>query len=273
MRIATLTALLLVTEAPVMAQEADRTPQQDNGSDTSVSLLAGADYISGEIDDQDYETYAASAGLAVRSGRFSLTASVPYVSTTTPEDLIVGNGGVLGLPLLARPTTERREVTRDGIGDVVVQAGYSAPIGSVNAFIAGNVKVPIASREKALGTGEFDYGVTGQVSRQFGRAIGSFQAVQHRLAQCHQIACAMRMLALYAAWSGEAVAADIAATYAQDHVGKLAFDLHQFNGGMGVTAEHKLHFFTYRLRALQAELGGADAAAGAVYDALWDRAA
>ena len=171
MRIATLTALLLVTEAPVMAQEADRTPQQDNGSDTSVSLLAGADYISGEIDDQDYETYAASAGLAVRSGRFSLTASVPYVSTTTPEDLIVGNGGVLGLPLLARPTTERREVTRDGIGDVVVQAGYSAPIGSVNAFIAGNVKVPIASREKALGTGEFDYSVTGQVSRQFGRAI------------------------------------------------------------------------------------------------------
>ena len=90
MRIATLTALLLVTGAPAMAQEADGTPQQDNGSDTSVSLLAGADYISGEIDDQDYETYAASAGLAVRSGRFSLTASVPYVSTTTPEDLIVG---------------------------------------------------------------------------------------------------------------------------------------------------------------------------------------
>ena len=47
---------------------------------------------------------------------------MPYVSTTAPDDLIVGNGGVLGLPLLARPSTERREVTRDGIGDVVVQA-------------------------------------------------------------------------------------------------------------------------------------------------------
>ena len=171
MRIATLTALLLVTGAPAMAQEADGTPQQDNGSDTSVSLLAGADYISGDFDDRDYETYAVSAGLSVRSGRFSLTASVPYVSTTAPEDLIVGNGGVLGLPLLARPSTERREVTREGIGDVVVQAGYSVPIGSVNAFVAGTVKVPTASREKALGTGEFDYGVTGQVSRQFGRAI------------------------------------------------------------------------------------------------------
>lgn len=107
----------------------------------------------------------------------------------------------------------------------------------------------------------------------FGRPVGSFQAVQHRLAQCHQIACAMRMLALHAAWSGEAIAADIAATYAQDHVGKLAFDLHQFNGGMGVTAEHKLHFFTYRLRALQAELGGADAAAISVFDALWSKKA
>ena len=122
MRIATFTALLLVTGAPAMAQEAAGSRESDNSSETAVSLLAGADYVTGNIDDREYETYAASAGLAVRSGRFSLTASVPYVSTTAPEDLIVGNGGVLGLPLLARPSTERREVTRDGIGDVVVQA-------------------------------------------------------------------------------------------------------------------------------------------------------
>jgi len=107
----------------------------------------------------------------------------------------------------------------------------------------------------------------------FGRAIGSYQAVQHRLAQCHQIARGMRFLALHAAWSGDPLAADIAATYAQDHVNKLAFDLHQFSGGMGVTCEYPLHFYTYRLRALQAELGGADGAAGAVYDRLWGEAA
>ena len=107
----------------------------------------------------------------------------------------------------------------------------------------------------------------------FGRAIGSYQAVQHRLAQCHQIARAMRFLALHAAWSGDPLAADTAATYAQDHVSKLAFDLHQFNGGMGVTCEHKLHFFSYRLRALQGELGGADAAATGIYDRLWPAAA
>lgn len=103
----------------------------------------------------------------------------------------------------------------------------------------------------------------------FGRAIGSYQAVQHRLAQCHQIARAMRFLALHAAWSGDPGAADTAAAYAQDHISKLTFDLHQFSGGMGVTCEYKLHFFTYRLRALQAEFGGADGAATGLYDRLW----
>ncbi len=49
-----------------------------------------------------------------------------------------------------------------------MEAGYSLPIGSFDATIAGNVKIPTASREKALGSGEFDYGVGAQVSRRFG---------------------------------------------------------------------------------------------------------
>ena len=55
----------------------------------------------------------------------------------------------------------------------------------------------------------------------------------------------------------------------KEHVHKLVFDLHQFNGGMGVTNEHELHFWTYRLRALQAEVGGAEKAALAIADQLW----
>jgi hypothetical protein len=53
----------------------------------------------------------------------------------------------------------------------------------------------------------------------------------------------------------------------------MMFDLHQFNGAMGMTNEYPLHFWTYRLRALQAELGGADAAALAAADLLWPQAA
>jgi len=106
----------------------------------------------------------------------------------------------------------------------------------------------------------------------FGRAIGSFQAVQHRLAQCHQIARGIYYMSLKAAWSGEALDADMAVCYAQQNIQKLIFDLHQFNGAMGVTNEHMLHFWTYRLRALQAEAGGATGSALDIADRLWGAA-
>lgn len=107
----------------------------------------------------------------------------------------------------------------------------------------------------------------------FGKPIGALQAVQHRLAQCHQIARACHYLTLRAAWSGTPELAEMAACYAQQHAQKLVFDLHQFNGGMGVTSEHKLHFWTFRLRALQSELGGADGAALDLAERLWGSAA
>jgi alkylation response protein AidB-like acyl-CoA dehydrogenase len=103
----------------------------------------------------------------------------------------------------------------------------------------------------------------------FGRPIGSFQVVQHRLVQCQIAATGVRWLALRAAWSGEPYHADLAACYAQQHVRKLLVDLHQFTGAMGVTNEFPLHLWTYRLRALQSEAGGLNEAAQAVARHRW----
>jgi len=95
----------------------------------------------------------------------------------------------------------------------------------------------------------------------FGHPVGMFQAVQHRLVQCHIAVCGVRDLVLQAAWSGSPYDADVAACHAQQHTRKLLVDLHQFTGAMGVTNEFLLHFWTYRLRALQHEAGGTVAAA------------
>lgn len=109
-------------------------------------------------------------------------------------------------------------------------------------------------------------------SRQvLGRAVGSYQSVQHRLVECHMIAQGIHFLTLRAAWSGDATHADEAACYAQQHVKKFMVDLHQFNGAMGVTNEHLLHFWTYRLRALQSEAGGAHGAALSIARTRWAR--
>lgn len=171
MRIAKLTLISIFFSVPTAAQEAEVMPNAEEVSETDVTLLAGVDHASGNVNGQGYEIVSMTSGISARSGRFSLTASVPYVITTAPEELIVSNGGVLGTPLLSQPTTQSREVTRRGIGDLILQGGYSFPIGSLDAFIAGNVKVPTASREKALGTGALDYGVSGQVSRRIGRTV------------------------------------------------------------------------------------------------------
>lgn len=105
--------------------------------------------------------------------------------------------------------------------------------------------------------------------RQFGRPIGSFQAVQHRLAVDIQIAEGTQWLARRAAWSGLASDASAAALHAQDGIAPIVYDCHQFNGALGMTLEHPLHFWTFRLRALQGELGGNVAQAAALAAELW----
>ncbi|GLK42788.1 MULTISPECIES: acyl-CoA dehydrogenase family protein [Novosphingobium] len=106
--------------------------------------------------------------------------------------------------------------------------------------------------------------------KAFGRPIGAFQSVQHRLVQRHGYAKAAYYLAMRAAWSGTASDAQVAACHAQSGLKELLFDLHQFNGGMGMTNEHLLHFWIYRARALQAEAGGPTRAALAIAAARWD---
>lgn len=105
--------------------------------------------------------------------------------------------------------------------------------------------------------------------RQFGRPLGSFQAIQHRLAECATLVHGARLLARRAASSGSPVDAALAALYAQQACAQTLYDTHQFHGAMGVTLECALHSWTYRLRALQGELGGWSAQAEAAADAIW----
>ncbi|QBQ99077.1 acyl-CoA dehydrogenase family protein [Paraburkholderia pallida] len=105
--------------------------------------------------------------------------------------------------------------------------------------------------------------------RQFGRAIGSYQAIQHRLSECAVLVESTQWLARRAAWSGDPADAALAAAYAQQAAARVHYDAHQFHGAMGITNECHLHLWTYRLKALQGELGGPSAQARAAADQLW----
>ena len=107
----------------------------------------------------------------------------------------------------------------------------------------------------------------------FGRPLGSLQAVQHRLAMAAETVESVRWLALRAAWADSDAEAALAAGFAQSRVSAFTYDLHQFSGAMGLTLEFPLHFWTYRLRALAGELGGAGSQARAAASATWGEAA
>jgi hypothetical protein len=92
--------------------------------------------------------------------------------------------------------------------------------------------------------------------KQFGRPLGTFQALRHRMAECAVLAGGVRWLALKAAGTADEGDAALAAMHAQESATRVVYDVHQMLAAMGMTLEHPLHLWTYRLKALLSELGG-----------------
>lgn len=107
--------------------------------------------------------------------------------------------------------------------------------------------------------------------RQFGRAIGSFQGVQHRLAHLQVMVEGARWLALEAAWQGcPEEGSAVAAAHAASAAHRVFAETHQFSGAMGFTLEHDLHVWSMRLQALRLELDGAAGHQRAAAVARWE---
>ncbi|MEM9255365.1 MAG: acyl-CoA dehydrogenase [Pseudomonadota bacterium] len=106
--------------------------------------------------------------------------------------------------------------------------------------------------------------------RQFGRTIGSFQAVQHRLAQCAIQLEASRWLAREAAYhNAGAEATATAAAFALHAADQLFTETHQLSGAIGFTREFDLHVWSMRLLGLRQELNGVGGARRALVEARW----
>jgi hypothetical protein len=108
------------------------------------------------------------------------------------------------------------------------------------------------------------------VRKQFGRPLGTFQALRHRMAESAVLSGGVHWLMLKAAWSADAGDAALAASHAQESATRIVYDLHQMLGAMGMTLEHPLHLWTYRLKALLSELGGRGGQAAAVAHNCFD---
>ncbi len=96
---------------------------------------------------------------------------------------------------------------------------------------------------------------------QFGRPIGSFQAIQHKCADMFLLVEGARSAAYYAAWALQAnepdadVAASMAKAYASEAFTRVAGHAIQIHGGLGFTWEQDPHLYYKRAKADEAWLG------------------
>jgi alkylation response protein AidB-like acyl-CoA dehydrogenase len=134
--------------------------------------------------------------------------------------------------------------------------------------LAGDIGGPldhatITSLAYAVGVAEGALRLAVQHARdreQFGRPIGTFQAVAHRCADMRADIDACRYLAHQAAWAFERGDAELqisaAKSYANEAIRRVFLNAHQVHGAIGFSTEHPLHRFTTRLKAFELTYGG-----------------
>lgn len=96
---------------------------------------------------------------------------------------------------------------------------------------------------------------------QFGRQIGSFQAVKHKIADMKVLVENAKSVVYYAAWTADAAApeaaraASMAKAYCSDVYTQITADGIQVHGGIGFTWDHHLHLYFKRAKSSAVLLG------------------
>jgi alkylation response protein AidB-like acyl-CoA dehydrogenase len=289
-------ALLVKHAGPARAIELDARTAYDHELDAALATAGFADTAlaegAGFLEATLVTEAVARAGGVVSIGAAALVA--PGVAARVPSGPIalarIGESGPVRFgahahTLLLDAGEEARLVPLRPGDATPVASNFMLPVGRVDVSAdAGESLGPgsaarlrrfwrLALAAEFLGTMQAALDVTVEYvkrRRQFGRAIGSFQALQHRLAQCTVSAEGTRWLTYEAAARGASEEATaVAAAQAAEAAGHLFRETHQLTGAMGFTREHDLHVFSMRLPALRLELGGGSAHRRAIARARW----
>src|SRR5215213_2769777 len=145
-----------------------------------------------------------------------------------------------------------------------VRAGAGEPLGG-DCFAAGD-RIATALAAETVGVAQKAMEMAVEYARerkQFGRPIGSYQAVSHRCAQMLLEVEGSRSAAYYAGWCADAereslpAAASMAKAYSSDAGWRVCGSSLQVHGGIGFTWEHDLHFYLKRAKTNAVLFGSA----------------
>jgi alkylation response protein AidB-like acyl-CoA dehydrogenase len=245
----------------------------------------------------DWDPEVAGCYAVGRSGGgWTLTGSAHYVLNGDAADMLIvaaqrPEGGI-GLFEVApgQPGVERHPVasvdqTRP-LAVVRLAAAARRPLGPPGGEPAGATAL---ARARDLACIALSAEQTGAAARaleltveygkgrvQFGRPIASFQALQHRLAELHVLVESARSLAYRAAFMAAAdpssaevpLLAAAAKSYCSDVLAKVAAEMIQLHGAIGVTWEHDAHRYFKRAHGSAQLFGPASAHLSRIADTV-----
>jgi len=157
-------------------------------------------------------------------------------------------------PLDTLDQTRRQATARFDCAPALAAGSAAAALALHRVLLAAECS---AAAEHCLGV-TVDYLKT---RRQFGRPIGSFQALQHRAADLAVAVTAARATAQAAVWTAAAdpaalaPLAPLAALHCSRTFRQAAAEMIQLHGGIGFTWEHEAHLYFKRATATQLLLG------------------
>lgn len=262
-----------VAPAPILQQviaidalvhaEVDEVP-----ADVVASLVAGSSTAAVAAKPVSAE---ADAGASAGAGAWRLSGSLePVVFGPSAAYLVVRSDDALFLvdvadlpaPVERQPAMDR---TRE-VGSIVLEATPARRIGdgeAVERFLDAGA-VAYAAELLGIAGRALEMAVEYAKERQqFGRPIGSFQAVKHRCADMLVDVEGMRSAVYHAAWCmgaddpDRSVAASTAKTWCSDAGRRVTASCLQVHGGIGFTWESDVHLFLKRAQLDEVAFGDA----------------
>jgi alkylation response protein AidB-like acyl-CoA dehydrogenase len=210
------------------------------------------------------------------SGTVKLTGAVPAVADALPADVLLvpadgvpsalylveaADPGVHRTPLVSLDMTRQlSDITLDDVPARQVAVGGAAEA-ALSAGLAAGAAV-LAAEQLGLAQRCLDLTLAYvKERRQFGRQIGSFQAVKHRLADLWTMIALARAASRYAAAclaDGDPdtpVAVALAKSACCEAAVTAAQECVQLHGGIGFTWEHPAHLYLKRAKAASVAFG------------------
>jgi alkylation response protein AidB-like acyl-CoA dehydrogenase len=230
-----------------------------------VPTVLALDAFAGAGDDEWVQRLLAGDALACVA--WDAAAPVPYAPSADIA-VVLADDGVYAMDIVDKPRREpAMDLTRE-LGWLNFDRSRARQLGGVDARTRLLDRGATFTSADLLGSAARALEMAVEYAKdrvQFGKPIGSFQAIKHRCADMLVDVEGMRSTVYWAAWcigAGDAdasVAASTAKTWCGDASKRVMASALQVHGGIGFTWEHDLHFFLKRAHLDQLAFGDASA--------------